>query len=509
MRYIVNASEIRKYDKNTIERIGIPALVLMERAALGTFDAIKEKGIVSCGANACILAGYGNNGGDGLALARLLSEQGMNVEVWLVGDASKATDSWKEQNRILQSYPVKLCHQPEAEEYNVIIDALFGVGLTREIKGEYADALQRMNHLKGYKVAMDIPSGISADTGEVMGIAFKADLTVTYGFEKVGSYLYPGREYCGEIKLARIGISERAFFDDDPQMFCLDSDFEELFPARKQNGNKGIFGKALIIAGSYQMAGAAILAAKACYCAGAGMVKVLTCTENRVILQETVPEALLGTLEDLEESIKWCSVICIGPGMGKGEEARNAFLYVLRSSEKPVIIDADGLNLLSEDKELCATLRKEGEKGRKIFLTPHLAELKRIYLSIFQVDEVEALTLMDKIKVQPWIYALKTAEFLSAVVVAKDARTFVCAQGKAVCMNLSGNSGMGTAGSGDVLAGILTGFICQGENGAEFETACRAVRVHGLAGDAAKEIHGEHGMVAGDLIEALRDKKTL
>lgn len=504
-RYLLSSFETKKYDQNTIERIGIPGMVLMERAALGTYDALRERGLVQNGVHAFLLAGYGNNGGDGLALARLLSEAGMLVEVCAVGKEEKATDSWRAQYGILQHYPVEFCNQPSHEEYAVVIDALFGVGLSRTITGVYEKAIETLNSLKGFKVALDMPSGISSDTGEVLGTAFLADLTVTYGFEKRGLYLFPGYGYCGEIKLAEMGISQRAFFDETPQMFCLDAGFDELLPSRTPSGNKGTFGKALILAGSYQMAGAAVLCAKACYSAGAGMVKVLTCEENRVILQETVPEALLGTLSDVKESLIWCSVVCVGPGLGKNDEALEAFLYVLQNSDKPLIVDADGLNMLAENDLLIKELKAQGKKGRTILLTPHLMELCRIYQGIFPEEGCERAALLEKIKHKPWAYAEKIAEELSVILIAKDARSFVCMEGKPICVNLSGNSGMGTAGSGDVLAGFLTAFLCQMQDA--FEAACSAVRFHGLSGDRAKMRHGEHGMTAGDLIEAVRSRK--
>ena len=193
MRYLLTAEEMKYYDKNTIQRIGIPGPVLMERAALGAFETLRQLELTKPGMRGLILAGCGNNGGDGLALARLLSEAGMYVEIWVLGKTERATESWKLQRSILEHYPVSFCKEPSHSSYNVIIDALFGVGLTRPVEGEFAEGIARIQTLPGRKVSLDLPSGIDSDSGAVLGTAFRADITVTFGFEKRGLYLYPGK----------------------------------------------------------------------------------------------------------------------------------------------------------------------------------------------------------------------------------------------------------------------------------------------------------------------------
>ena len=508
MRYLLTAEEMKYYDENTIQRIGIPGAVLMERAALGAFETLRQMELTKPGMRALILAGCGNNGGDGLALGRLLCEAGMHVEIWILGNTERATDSWRLQKSILEHYSVSFCKKPSHSSYNVIIDALFGVGLSRPVAGAFAEGIALLQSLDGLKVALDLPSGIDSDSGALMGTAFRADVTVTFGFEKRGLYLYPGKEYAGEVFLIDIGISQRAFYGREPEMFCLDEDVQKLLPGREKKGNKGTFGKALLIAGSFQMAGAAILCAKATYGAGAGMVKVLTDPENRVILQEAVPEALLGSLTDekqVRESLAWCDVICVGPGLGRGEDARRALKIALTESVLPLVLDADALNLLAESRELAEKLKAGAEEGRKIILTPHLGELMRLYngLQLIFPELVKKQPVsMEELCRTPWAFAEEIARYFSVIVVAKDARTAVCGKNKKICLNLSGNSGMATAGSGDVLAGILTALMCQGMDA--YTAACHGVRLHGLAGDLAAALHGEHGMMAGDLVEALR-----
>lgn len=528
MRYLVTAEEMRRYDANTIERIGIPGMVLMERAALAARDIVIEtlSGSVPVVGDRrqtpeiLMMAGVGNNGGDGLALARLLAEEGCSVTVWCVGDSCKASEQWTRQRHIIEYYGVRFCDAPVSEAYTVLIDALFGVGLSRDVTGMYAEAVKRFNELEGYKLALDVPSGICSDTGRVLGCAVQADATVTFGFGKRGLYLYPGCEYAGAVQVADIGITERAFFDEVPEMFCLDAPEEALglLPPRQGAGNKGTFGKVLFIAGSDGMAGAAVLGARAAYRSGAGMVKVLTDERNRVILQEAVPEALYGSYaeeRELAESFAWADVIVAGPGLGKSERARHCLRAAVERSRKPdgmqpesprfqpLVIDADGLNLLAEDRDLQELLA--GQR-RAVILTPHVGELSRLTgLSAAQLKE------------GLWQHGTVLAERLHAVVVAKDARTFVCGAGRSVCVNIHGNSGMATAGSGDVLAGIIAGLWAQmavrdrqqitsvEDSDTAFRAACTGVRLHAAAGDAAAAKKGESGCMAGDMAEAVAE----
>lgn len=494
MKYLVTSQEMKRYDSNTIERIGIPGMVLMERAALAAFEQIQQ--YFGQNENArktvLILVGTGNNGGDGLALARLLAQDGYEVCVECAGDEAKASQQWKSQLDILKN---SLCEtvagitgrNVQDKEYTVWVDALFGIGLTREITGKYAEAVERFNAGRGLKVALDIPSGLDADSGKIWGCAVRADVTVTFGFCKRGLVLYPGCEYAGKVITAPIGIAEQSFFGELPGMFCLDEPLNRVLPLRKPEGNKGTFGKVLLIAGSINMAGAAILAAKAAYRAGAGMVKVITPAENRIILQETVPEALLGTEENLEESLQWADVAAVGPGMGMDEKALACLKKVIWDSKIPLLIDADGLNLLAEEWELQAMLAAQ---ERELILTPHMGEFARLTGKT-----------VAELKERPDFYGRELAARLGAVVAVKDARTFVCAQHKAVCVNIVGNSGMATAGSGDVLAGIAAGLLAQGMSA--YEAACVGVYVHALAGDRAAKENGEHGLMAGDILNGI------
>lgn len=487
MRYLVTAEEMKEYDSNTINKIGIPAMVLMERAALAAADYIAERWKEG---SVLVLAGMGNNGGDGLALARLLAERGFKSEVWCVGSEDKATEQWKAQKKILENYPVVFCSTPQKNEYTIIVDALFGVGLSREITGGYAQAIADFQQRKGFKLALDIPSGICSDSGRIWGTAVRADATVTFGFVKRGLNMFPACEYAGEVILKDIGITENSFFGRIPEMFTYTEDPARLLPERAKDGNKGTFGKILLAAGSVGMAGAAILAAKAAYRMGAGMVKVITSEENRVILQTAVPEALIGTGRDLTAGMEWADVMVIGPGLGKGDEAKAALKQVINYGQKPLVIDADGLNLLAENDEFQRKLTMQGKAGRQIILTPHVGELSRLTGVSVQILKQDLLK-----------YGKELSKRLHVTVAAKDARTVVCREEGSAYLNLSGNSGMATAGSGDVLSGIMGALLARIDD--SFEAAALSVYIHGKAGDMAAAQKGEQGCMAGDIAEAL------
>ena len=490
MKYLVTSAEMKEYDNNTIEHMGIPALVLMERAALSVREQMKEMVIDLSAKSALIAVGSGNNGADGLALARLLAEDGMNVFVVECADTQHATESYKKQRDILAFYDVCfLGDLDEAKErYDFIIDGIFGVGLSRTVNEKFAGIIAQLNQMKGIKLAIDIPSGIDGTTGMVMGCAFCADVTVTFGFPKRGLYLYPGTEYAGEVKVKGIGIGERAFFGHDPEMFMYDESPADLLPLRIKSGNKGTFGKVLLIAGWENMAGAAIMSAKAALQIGAGMVKVFCSEGNRSILQCAVPEAMYGNKETLLKDIKWADVIVAGPGMGQSEEAAEVLQTVLDEivqTPKALLLDADALNLLASGK-ICVY------KKQRIVMTPHVGELARLtgkeisYIKSHIVEVAKAASLD-----------------YDSVMVCKDARTYVHAAGHSGYLNISGNSGMATAGSGDVLSGIIAGLLAQGQD--LFAAACTGVYLHGLAGDEAAEKVSEYGVTATRIIAQLKD----
>ena len=492
-QYVVTASEMKRYDRNTIEKFHMPSLILMERAALVTVEELRRSfAIKPC--RVLVVAGCGNNGGDGLAVGRLLMLQGYDVTYVLLGSEDRCTEETTRQLSILREYGARIDSTIGNDEYDIVIDAIFGVGLSRPAEGAYQEAIEWINKSSAYVCSVDIPSGIRTDTGEIMGCAVQADLTVTYGFRKLGHILYPGAGYAGSLVCRQMGIDERSFLGEKPVWYTYVETNSRVLPERRPDGNKGTFGKALVIAGSSKVAGAAMMAAKSVFRIGAGMVKIVTAAENRDALMQYVPEAMLVTdMGDLKEAETWADCILAGPGIGTDDRACELLQFSISESKLPLVIDADGLNILAEDKKLQEILADCGKQGRTVILTPHLGEFARLYgCSVTEVKE--HLT----------EYPLVLSKRLQCIVVCKDARTVVtCPDGQRNYVNTTGNAGMATAGSGDVLAGMVTGLLAQKMSGAD--AAVAGVYLHGIAGDLAAKWETEVSMTATDIIERIKD----
>lgn len=496
MERIVSAAEMKQLDQNTIQQMGMPALLLMERAALETVRLMEEhfKEIQSGKSEKIlVLCGGGNNGGDGVAIARILHLHGFHAEYTLLGNPEHYTEELMAQIRIAENYQVPKENIPEFQAYTTIVDAIFGVGLSREVKGTYYAMLERLEKCSAWKVAVDIPSGIDGTTGQVLGMSYHADLTVTYGYRKAGLCLYPGRSYAGNICTADVGIYG---IPESAAWFAFQSEDLSVFPQRKQDGNKGSFGKVLTVAGSDGMAGAAYFSAAASLHTGAGMVKIQTVKENRIPLQTLLPEAMLSTGEletDYQASFDWCDTLVIGPGLGTSVKAAlkaGWFLWKAALAGKPVVLDADGLNLLAENPQWVEYL------SEKTILTPHMGEMSR--LTGIRISEL---------KKDPASAASEYARKTGAVIVLKDACTVIASPDGKVYYNLSGNEAMATAGSGDVLSGILGAMQGLQEKEPSWKDsttlAAAGVYLHGKAGDLSKEKIGSRGVKASDLISCI------
>ena len=491
MKYLVNSREMRQYDNNTTEVFKVPSLLLMEQAALAAVSEIEL--LAKQNEPILIVCGTGNNGGDGLAIGRILYLKGYQVELVFVGDKAKATEQNKKQQEILAAYGLLVQEElPTEKSYGMVIDALFGVGLTRNVEGTYKSAIEAMNALKGYKVAIDIPSGISADNGAILGVAFRADMTLTFAFDKVGLHLWPGNELVGRVLVKEIGITKQSFLERKPAVMAVeDCDLEPL-AERPSHSNKGTFGKLLVIAGSVNMAGAAVLAGKSAYASGCGLVRILTPEENRMVIQTALPEAILTTysskkLENdvIKEAIAWADVILCGPGIGMSESAATLLKQVLQSASVPVVLDADALNLVAQNVNMLFAPHTE------MVITPHLGEMSRL-----TGDSVAYLQtrLID--------VARDFSNTYNVTCVLKDERTVTATPYGPVYLNLSGNAGMATAGSGDVLAGVISSLMAQGFT-SEVATSL-AVYLHGAAGDKMIQMTGKAGLMASDLVEGIR-----
>ena len=369
MRYVLKNQEMQTVDHETIHGIGIPGLVLMERASKAVAD--KAAQIVDHSQRILIISGIGNNGGDALACTRILLEQDYLVDYMIVGNIEKASADLKLQLQILKNlgyFPID-CEDVNFHEYDLLIEGIFGVGLSREVGGVYKEVIERINACGKPVIAIDIPSGISGDSGKILGCAVHASSTVTFGGYKRGHLLYPGREYCGDIKLVSIGFHNQTIKKYATGYILEESD--HLMPERKAYSNKGSYGKILIIAGNETMSGAACFAAEAALRMGAGLVKVLSDAGNRQILQTRLPEILFGERKDLEESLEWCDCILFGPGVGVSEEMKEMLEMVLKKGKKPLVIDADGLNIISR-----FNMKIDYPYGT--IMTPHLMEAARL-----------------------------------------------------------------------------------------------------------------------------------
>lgn len=500
MRYVVTADEMKYYDNATVEEVGIPSLLLMERAAMELVMELgmELKDLGKVRRRVLVLAGCGNNGGDALAAGRMLSEKGCKVSFWMPMGFQKVSEQTKRQLTILENMGFSIHDIFPEGEYDIIIDGLFGIGLKREVTGAGAAAVERVNTLRksgAYVAAVDIPTGICADTGAVLGCAVRADMTVTFAYAKAGHYFYPGREYTGKLFLKAIGI--KAVPDKKvPSYQTADRrDLQQLLPKRKLDGNKGTFGKVLVFAGSEEMCGAALLCAEAVFAAGAGMVKILTHESNRVVLQETLPEAMLLTYRErpdtkkLQKAIVWADVIVAGPGIGRSKSSEFIMEQLLLQKEMPVVVDADGLNLLATGENLKKAV--SAYKKEQLIITPHPGELCRLMeidMAEYQQDKKQA--------------AQSVAEKYSCIAVCKDAVTLIASGGhNSLFLNHLGNDGMAVAGSGDVLAGLIGGFLAQAQ--APFDAAVTGVVAHGIAGEAIAEHKSRYAMKASNLITGL------
>lgn len=489
MRYLPNGTWMQKADEDTIQNIGIPSMVLMERAALKTIDVMKEKKI--CRDRCLIVCGSGNNGGDGFAIARLLHEEGKSVCAVFVGSESSMSEECRRQRAIAENLGVLIVTDIPQEEYTVVIDAVFGVGLSRPIVDRYAEVIAMMNQKRGQKVAVDIPSGVSSFDGSILGTAFCADLTVSFACEKLGTVLFPGHEYSGEVVPVEIGISTRIFQDDPDVCYTLEKeDLSAMLPKRQKNSHKGTYGKILMITGSRGMSGAAYLSAKAAYITGGGLVQIYTEESNRVILQQLLPEAIVSTYTAYEEEtlaslLGWADVVCIGCGLGKSEVSGQILEYVLKHLEMPCVVDADGLNLLAQRKDLLL------QKAKEIVLTPHMKEMAGMLgCTIPELADARFLKLQEFVRAYGVVCALK------------DARTLVAEQDRQMFLNTAGNSAMAKAGSGDVLAGVITGLLAQ--HMSAYEAAVLGVYLHACGGDEARESCGAYSVLAQDLTEGIK-----
>lgn len=508
--YLVSAKEMKQLDNNTIDKTGLPSLVLMERAAVAVAESVREFFDFEISGRILVIAGNGNNGADGVCAGRILKEYGYDVTICVLSSGHEYTDEMKLQMKAASIYDIPFVKEEELDlnAYDVIIDSIFGIGLNRNIEGSAKDIIEKMNESDCHVISVDIPSGINATTGSVCGVAVKADETVTFGFYKCGQCFYPGRTYCGKIKKAYIAINETSFYDLKPGMFTYfpEKKGEKLDFSRSSMGNKGTFGKVFVIAGRLTTAGAALLCASSALRSGCGMIAVMTEAENKEAFLSSLPEAMLETYssqdskEVISDKIKkwlaWADVVVIGCGLGRDEVAYRILHDTVCNLDKPMVCDADALQLFAAHDELKADLKKRvSDVPIDVVFTPHPGELAALaHCGIEEVKENKAAV------------AESVCEEYSVTLIAKDADTMCVKMGEAKYLNMSGNDGMATAGSGDVLAGLTASFIAQSKKAGMsiLDAVCHAVYLHGCAGDVCAKQNGKRFLVASDIIEAYK-----
>jgi len=497
---VSNVSHMRRLDQTAIETYGIVDELLMENAGLAVFEVIRERVGVR-GKRFMVFSGAGNNGGDGFVVARKIHAGGGAVKVVLLGDPEKYRGAAKLNWDIINRVPIEIQPFDSVNEVasgisncDAVVDAIFGTGLAREVGGKYAEVIDVINNAGRPVISVDIPSGVHGDTGQVMGVAVKADATIAFGLPKYGNLLYPGFDLGGRLYVTHISFPPAMYATDDMKVAINDS---IPLPPRDVAGHKGSFGDALFIAGASGYYGAPYFAAHSFLKAGGGYSR-LACPsgmvpaiadKGREIVFMPQQETLTGNIaraneSDLLRMAEKVDVVILGPGISLEKETRQLACALAAAIEKPLILDGDGITAL------CGDIPALRSRKAPTVLTPHPGEMSRITgLTVADIEN-------DKIGILQ-----RTSHDLSAIVVLKGAHSLIGFPDERVFINLSGNDGMATAGSGDVLTGTIAAMLGLGLS---LEKAVRkGVFIHGLAGDLAAHDLGPDGMIAQDILRYL------
>lgn len=486
--YAIDRLEMIRLEKQAMEEYGIPSVILMENAAMGFVSAlIKEYGDTK-NKKICVLCGKGNNGGDGYAIARLLHFGGACVYILPVFDANALTGDAKLNATVAKNMGIPFITEISGE-YDIIIDAIFGTGFHGKIESPAKEIIEKINRSNAYIASVDIPSGVELAGFAENGLCVMADLCVTFGYAKYMQFVGRSQNTFKKMIVAPISVPE-------PKKIChlITKNTFGLIPKRSAISHKGTFGKVLAFVGSPGMAGAAILSGSAILKSGAGMATVASSDVIIPTLAHEFPSVMTcplptenGDLKDtaadlLIKKTTGMDAILLGCGLGKSENTKKTVSALLENCEIPMVIDADGLNILSENIDIL--------HGKNLILTPHIAEFSR--LSGLSVDTIKAAPIESVTDF--------TARY-GVTVVLKDAVTIICDRGENIAICHAPNSGMATAGSGDVLAGVITSLLAQGVS--PFDAACAGVYVHSAAGAIAREELGEAGMTSTDILNSV------
>ncbi|MBO9682571.1 MAG: NAD(P)H-hydrate dehydratase [Flavisolibacter sp.] len=492
--YILNAQQIRAWDAYTIHNEPIASIDLMERAALKCVEWIEKQNWQKKAIK--IFCGKGNNGGDGLAIARLLFELDYTVSVYILEFGKAGSEDFQINLQRLHEFLFTDIHFLQAKEHfplintnEILIDALFGSGLSKPLEGLSADLADHMNHSKALIVSIDLPSGMFSDQSSKENKVVEADHTLTFQCYKLALLMQENALFFGKVHLLDIGLHPEYLKGQNFEQVLVEPNFiQQIFKPRPVFAHKGKFGHALMIAGSYGKMGAAVLAAKAGLHSGVGLLTCYLPKCGYTIMQTALPEAMVLTDENetivaqLPNEIEKYSVIGIGPGIGTAAETQNLISFICRRYKKPLVIDADGLNCLSLQKDLLQQLPPYS------VLTPHPKEFDRLFGE--HGNDFERLETAKQ----------KSKQF-SLIIVLKSHRTAIVSPTGKIFFNSTGNAGMAKGGSGDVLTGIITSLVAQ--NYSPESAAILGVYLHGLAGDFAANALSEQTMVASDIITFL------
>ncbi|HEX4374350.1 MAG TPA: NAD(P)H-hydrate dehydratase [Puia sp.] len=487
---IFSAEQIRKWDEFTIQHEMISSIELMERAAEKCFEWFRDNGNLE--RSFSIFCGKGNNGGDGLAIARMLSVEGCNVVVYILEFGHKGTQDFQINLALLHETSVEIRFiQTEKNfhpipENDIIIDALFGSGLNRPPEGITADLIEYINGSGNEIIAVDIPSGLSADNNSTGNIIIHATHTLSFQCWKLAFLLPQNELFTGEIHILDIGLHPDYPTQVESDLVLVDKKMIlSVFKPRKKFANKGNFGHALLLAGSHGKMGAAILASKACLGSGAGLLTTHVPKCGYEIMQVSIPEAMIVTDDDenintnISEDISKYNAVGVGPGIGTDYKTSSLLESLLKQNKKPMVIDADALNIMSANNKLLSALPPYS------ILTPHPKEFERLFGR--SENDFEKLQL-----------ALQKAKEYQCLIVLKGHYTFIATPSGKGYFNSTGNAGMAKGGSGDALTGMLTGFLAQ--NYLPEDAAILGVYIHGLAGDFAATNYSQQSMLASDII---------
>jgi NAD(P)H-hydrate epimerase len=503
MTPILSRAQMRAFDRHAIEACHVPSVVLMENAGRGATDVLVRTLLEGDaeGATVVVVCGTGNNGGDGFVIARHLLVRGGKVEAYLVGDAARLTpdartqhDAWRGLGGVVHELgagaDVALLDRATAEA-DVVVDALFGTGLDRPIEGHHARVVASMNASPAPVFAVDLPSGLDADTGGALGVVVEASVTVTFAHHKLGLLTPAGAERAGEVHVVDIGVPAAlvAHVGGTAQLMSRD-DAERWTPARPSGAHKNDAGHVAILGGSGGRIGAPQLVARGAMRAGAGLATIVTWPDAASAIEGHVLEVMTARIDpakpadSLDAALAHKHAVVIGPGFGLADDARTAVEYVLASWRGPVVVDADALSMFAGRPSVFMA-------AKKAILTPHPGEIARLLGRT--PAEIEA----DRYR-----FARKLCAASGAVVVLKGAHTIVASPDARIAVSPVACAALATAGSGDVLGGIIAAIACHEPC---FEAACAGVLLHGLAGEAWSKAHGgrDRGMLAFDIADTL------